>query len=314
MIQPVDALPAYISFLFLKSAVISSIPLIDYKFMSVSFISGRLGSGKSLTAVGMILNYLSSGRTVATNLDLFLEHFPSSIRTPCFRLPAKPRLDDFRILGYGCELEDWSGESNGLIVLDEMLSWLNSRSWQDPERRPVLEWLRHARKYRWDVIFIAQSIASCDKQAVNELCEYHWTCRNTKTLPLPIFGTVFRLFGFHPRFPSGTVASLRYGTSSTGEHIERRWYRAKHLYKLYNTGQIFADEITFSNGQIVDNRAVYSYLSPYLIRGRYLDKRPSLFSRISHFLALFLVSPIIFHCAVTGASPYRTMKRLGILT
>ena len=37
--------------------------------MAVYFITGKLGSGKSIAAVGKIRDYLNEGRAVATNLD-----------------------------------------------------------------------------------------------------------------------------------------------------------------------------------------------------------------------------------------------------
>ncbi|MFK4136821.1 zonular occludens toxin domain-containing protein, partial [Pseudomonas luteola] len=37
--------------------------------MAVYFVTGKLGSGKSLVAVGKIRDYMIAGRRVATNLD-----------------------------------------------------------------------------------------------------------------------------------------------------------------------------------------------------------------------------------------------------
>ncbi len=40
--------------------------------MAVNFLTGKLGSGKTLCVVGKIRDYLKQGRRVATNLDLNL--------------------------------------------------------------------------------------------------------------------------------------------------------------------------------------------------------------------------------------------------
>src|SRR5262245_55548026 len=103
--------------------------------MSVYFVTGKLGAGKTLAAVGRIRDAIWNKRRVATNLDLFMEHLcgPQS-RTTITRLPDKPRLCDLEALGYGCEEADYTGKRFGLIVLDELGSWFNSRSWNDKER------------------------------------------------------------------------------------------------------------------------------------------------------------------------------------
>jgi hypothetical protein len=41
--------------------------------MSNHFLTGKLGSGKNLCAVGRIKEYLRKGLTVATNMDLNLD-------------------------------------------------------------------------------------------------------------------------------------------------------------------------------------------------------------------------------------------------
>ncbi|SEE79563.1 zonular occludens toxin domain-containing protein [Pseudomonas anguilliseptica] len=60
--------------------------------MAVYFVTGKLGSGKSLVAVGKIRDYLSEGRRVATNLDLWLDEMFTYHDQPAIRLPDKPLL------------------------------------------------------------------------------------------------------------------------------------------------------------------------------------------------------------------------------
>jgi len=47
--------------------------------MAVYFLTGKLGSGKTLCAVGKIRDYLEEGRAVATNLDLNLDELLNKI-------------------------------------------------------------------------------------------------------------------------------------------------------------------------------------------------------------------------------------------
>src|SRR5690349_9318508 len=124
--------------------------------MPATLVTGKLGAGKSLVCVGKIQDYLMAGRRVATNLDLYLERLlPSRARkVQCVRLPDKPTAADLELLGSGNDTPDES--QNGLIVLDELGTWLNARQWGDKERQPVIDWLLHSRKKGWDVMFIVQ--------------------------------------------------------------------------------------------------------------------------------------------------------------
>lgn len=98
--------------------------------MAVYFITGKLGAGKSLVAVKRIKDYLREGRRVATNLDLTLENFwgPHCRNQSVIRILDKPRLQDMQAIGVGYEGEDVKENRYGLVVLDELGSWLNSRS------------------------------------------------------------------------------------------------------------------------------------------------------------------------------------------
>lgn len=98
--------------------------------MAVYFITGKLGAGKTLLTVSKIKEYLGKGRKVATNLDINLdEMFPSESKSTFTRLPDKPRGSDLVELGfgYGDEHSDYDESQFGLIVLDEVGVWLNSR-------------------------------------------------------------------------------------------------------------------------------------------------------------------------------------------
>ena len=124
--------------------------------MSVYFLTGKLGSGKSLCAVGRIQEYLLAGRRVATNLDLTLEGLlPPHAICNVTRIPDYPRLEDFELLGFGDPLGRIDGKVNedkyGLIVLDELAMQFNSRAWRDADRIDLINWFRHARKLRWDL-------------------------------------------------------------------------------------------------------------------------------------------------------------------
>jgi hypothetical protein len=211
--------------------------------VAIYLVCGKLGAGKSLACVGRIRDALQEGRRVVTNLDLKLEAmFPrGGDRGAVCRLPDKPTLEDLNAIGRGqegCEDED-----NGLIVLDELGAWLNTRSFQDKERLPVIEWLLHSRKLGWDVIMIIQHPNMVDKQVREGLCEYLVICRRTDRLPVPFLGSFVKLLtGKKLKMPQIHVGTVRYGMEP-GALVADRWvYRARDLYAAYDTRQRFTSD------------------------------------------------------------------------
>jgi len=114
-------------------------------------VFGALGSGKSLIAVSRIRDYLEEGRPVASNLDLYPDHLPPG---RIVRLPDLVTADALNALG---ENDNGGDETrNGLIVLDECALWLNSRKWGEKTRQALIDWMVHARKLGWDLMFLVQ--------------------------------------------------------------------------------------------------------------------------------------------------------------
>jgi len=271
--------------------------------MTVYFLTGSLGAGKTLAAVGRIRDALLAGKRVATNLNIFPEKLvPSKSKATIIRLPDKPRICDLDLIGYGCDLvgdsSDYDGKRFGLLVLDECSSWLNTRTWNDKERMPVLEWFLHARKYRWDVIFIVQNMDSVDKQLREALCEHFVRVRRLDRFAVPVIGWLSRLIGLNLNMPQVHVASVYYGTSPDKVmHVERWWYRGKDLYSGYETGQVFSSGQELRGDQLVDARACHTVLSAWHIAGRH-GKRIPLWRIIGRFGFLVAVLPIAIFAAL----------------
>ena len=241
--------------------------------MAVFFVTGKLGSGKSLCAVGRIRDYLLQGRRIATNLDLYLEGLlPPHAKCNVIRLPDYPRVEDFDLLGTGDPLGRVDGRVNedryGLIVLDELAMQFNSRAWRDSDRLNLINWFRHARKLRWDIIFLAQDIESIDSQIVNALCEHLVICRRLDKLGIPFISPIMNFMGFTKILPKVHIASVYYAQKPIPElKVCRWWYRGTDIYNGYDTEQKFSDGMITVNGQIYDSRASYSYIPPYHTSG-----------------------------------------------
>ena len=250
--------------------------------MAVYFVTGRLGAGKSLAAVGRIRDYLRQGRRVATNMDLFLTPLlgrkfgkADDRRSLVTRIPDKPRPVDFDALGIG---SPHKGEKTyGLLVLDECGSWLNSRTWQDKERSAFIEWIIHARKKRWDVILLVQNISMVDSQIRDAICEHLVICRRGDRFKLPFIGFIFKWMGFKVNPPKIHIGTVYYGdTQDPFWKVDRWWYRGHDLYGGYDTEQVFSHDQLHTGNSVVDMRASYTLLPPYLTHGRYFFQQSSL--------------------------------------
>lgn len=255
--------------------------------MAVYFVTGKLGSGKSLACVSKIRDYLSAGRRVATNLDLNLDRMFTYCKESAVRLPDKPRAEDLAALGPGYDSDDerdYDEKRFGLIVLDECGTWLNSREWNDKERRKLIDWFLHARKHRWDVMFLIQDIESCDAQIVRSLCEHLVVCRRMDR---------FKVMGIS--LPKVHIANVYYGRS-TEVRVERWTYKGADLYATYDTRQVFRDGVEYLDSGPVDMRASYTMLSAWHLKGRYEAPLPEVvpFKKRLALLALRLfVGPIV---------------------
>lgn len=245
--------------------------------MSVYVVTGKLGAGKTLLCVNRIREYLLAGRRVATNLDLSVERLlpVTTRRIDCVRVPDKPTAADFDSLGLGAPVRDES--RNGLLVLDELGSWLNSREWQDGSRQAVIDWLIHSRKRRWDVCLIVQDVSMIDKQVRASLVEYLVTCKRLDRVRVPVLGRVGQVLTLGAW--DGRVGRVHLGVCvyaagaallSNALVVDRWWYRGTALFSAYDTEQVFSSR--YEHG-------VFCYRSPWDLVGRWLPRKVTAWER-----------------------------------
>lgn len=218
--------------------------------MSDYLVVGKKGHGKSLVCVGRIHDALQLGNPVATNLNLHLEHLVRRTNRDArvVRLPDRPSVLDLECLGIGNRglyfdgddikmRPDWKEEHNGVIVLDEMATWMNSRNFQDKGRQALLDWFVHSRKLGWDVYFIAQAPSQVDKQLREALADHQVVCRNLSKLKIPLVGV---------KLPRVHIASVKLGHEHDALVADRWIYRGTHLFAAYDTTQRFS--ATYQHG------------------------------------------------------------------
>lgn len=227
-------------------------------------ITGKLGGGKSLVTVCRMVEALKAGRVVATNIDLNLGPvFGKYSKVTYLRVPDKPTLEDFEVVGIGNSSYD--EDQNGILALDELGTWFNARGWQDKGRQEIINWFLHMRKRGWDGYFIIQDVENMDSQARRALVEMTAFCKRLDRVAVPFLGPIVRFFtGKTPRLPKLHVARIVYGTSPTDLKIDRWAYQGKNVYNAYDTKQIFVDN--YPHG-------VHSVLSPWHLNRNQIAKR-----------------------------------------
>lgn len=271
--------------------------------MPCFFVEGRTGQGKGLCSVGLMQDYLQSGRPVATNMDIFPENFKDPYNRDIYiiRLPDYPKAQDFYDLGFGnVHAED--EDENGLLLLDEAGNWLNSREWNAPGRKESLEWFRQRRKWGWDVLFQGQNFDSLDKDVKVSLIDFRVRASKMDNIRIPVISPLLKkLLGVRrlrwPKWMRYHVARMYNTETDLLDDVHR--FFGSDLHKLYDTKQVYS--ATYPHGS-------YCYLTPWHLKGRYLPPKKSLQWLIMQGLRLLprlpLYAAIVLACAFSASSKH----------
>jgi len=237
-------------------------------------IQGVRGEGKSLCAVGKIKEYMLRGRPVATNLDLFVDKFlPEDNATISYRLPDHPRLEDFELFPPAYDPKYKKEDMNGLLVLDELGTWLNARNWNAKDCLKMLNWLFLSRKDHWDVILLAQDFEMIDAQVRTTLCDYLVQSSRSDRQKVPYLSGTLKKFGFSGKMPLVHRYAVYYGMTTAVEPEEMWSFTGTDFYDGYDTNQKFRDGMEALNGTLVDMRATYSNIpANYLTKRVFVDR------------------------------------------
>jgi hypothetical protein len=204
-----------------------------------------MGTGKSKYAMVMIREALRQGRRIATNIDVDVKALGIK-KGVIIRVPDKPTIFDLEALPHG-NPDTYNEERQGLLVLDELSTWMNARTFQDKGRPAVLAWFVLARKKGWDPVFICQAAMQIDRQLRESLFEVDIRCRRLDKVRIPILSNLGRLLtlgiwsGYFPRMH---VANYRLLDGDLA--LEGKWYRADDVQSAYDTRQVFTD--TYPHG------------------------------------------------------------------
>jgi len=264
-------------------------------------ITGHLGSGKTLLACELAFQYLREGKRVASNMTFNLNHaLPKRSRAVATKLPYIPTREHLEQLGKGYEGE-YDESKFGLVLLDEAGTWLNSRDWNDKDRRGLFTWITHARKHGWDVALIVQDYEALDAQIRRSVTEAYVSCSRLDRIKIPYLPV---------KLPRMHLATARY--QGAKGPVMRRWLtRGTDIFKAYNTRESVVMENEWTASGPVDMRASSNMLSAWHLEGRYLppplsltQKLLRLFFHLTAFLVKATAMPVLlFLAAGTRSAP-----------
>jgi hypothetical protein len=232
-------------------------------------LTGKKGHGKSKNAVLIARDqYFKRGLRVASNLDIFLEPLLGKFsKTTYVRIPDKPSAFDLLAAGHG-NPGSYNEDKNGALILDELGTWLNSRSFGDKERSGMLDFLAHGRKFGWNAYYIMQNVLQVDKQLRESFIEYTVRHQRFDRVQVPFIGWILKaLFGdragYLPRFHVGVA---RVGVNPQDMVTDRSMFVGDDVHAAYDTRQVFRAD--YEHG-------TFSVLSPWHVTGRFLPAPPA---------------------------------------
>lgn len=273
--------------------------------MIFRFVTGKLGSGKTLCAVADALKYLKRGSMMATNVDIFPEHFHDkhNDKTRIYRLPDHPTAEDLKMLPVGnptleigpdgsyMPSDNYDPNANSILLLDELAQFLNTRNFQAKGRLDLIGVLVLLRKMGWDAYFLVQHIDMVDKQVREALSQETGFAKNLSRFPVPVLGPLTRMifgkavtlgaFGFNHRI------SFHDGHSKEGVKIETRSFTAGPIKKIYNTAQLLhSDYSPMWAKNHHENAGLHCLLTPYHLAGYCLPKPVPIFEKIKRVISV----------------------------
>jgi hypothetical protein len=157
----------------------------------LNFVTGPMGSGKSLYAVRRIVDAVTSGRYVVTNVELHPDAFQRIARR-VRRFAPLADLEELagRLRGYYVferelseamryRLPPGRDEGRGLFVWDEGHNDLHNRRWKDEGRDDILAWGTQLRKLGFVGYLLTQHADNTDA-ALRRVANFHIRLQNQR--------------------------------------------------------------------------------------------------------------------------------------
>lgn len=203
----------------------------------ITAVTGKIGGGKTLSSVSAMINHLSKGGIVCTNIKINLEQVA---RWKNINLQF---LQDRYIYIEDCSTcnphEFPHGDLRGkgkrrvLLVIDESAEFFSSLALDNKERLQLwYSWLRHSDKIGTDVFFIVQDFSQLNKQG-RLLSQRTTYCYDMAKFRFPIIYC-------NPFWWTWSFIRIATYDTTTREVIQVDWLKKnKNLFNCYDTADMF---------------------------------------------------------------------------
>jgi hypothetical protein len=199
----------------------------------IEIFEGRLGGGKSYSAVYRMVCHLARGGVVATNVEVLWSGLRDCVAQK-FGVEIEEsqliKLEDDQVYAFHKYTPSGTPDLPVLCVLDEAHIHFNARDHATTDRlyRETLVFLTQSRKVATDVIFISQSALNLDRQFAR-LVQYIWRFRDLAKWRIPGLGIMCPLKG---------ILCVQFDYD--GRTILQRQYvpKDKAIFGAYNTNSL----------------------------------------------------------------------------
>lgn len=257
----------------------------------IQLYCGKVGGGKSYSAVYAMLKALGMGRVVASNIHL---DWQATCKYCKRHYGYEPVIEQYIFLAddeavYGAQRLIPPGS---LLVLDEMNIYFPSRGYKQNAERSgdFLGWLVQSRKYGCDVIAIIQSPANLDAQ-IRRQAQIEWHHVDTKA------AACSTLWGFGPSLKIGKLVP--------------RMFRRVQFWAGDYTSEVSAEFLAFDKevGACYQTNAIFKAYD--MAAGRVIERpKPSAWARVRRHAALFMTVSMAFAGGGCAYKEKLELKRL----
>jgi len=200
----------------------------------IEIFEGKIGGGKTYSAVARCLEHFAKGGIVYTNIEMYSDRVAAYIAAK-YRLvwdPEQYNYFDFERVNEFQEHIKWGvlGSLPVLCIIDEGHLNFNARDYATTSRN-LIEFLTQSRKAGVDVIFITQNSATLDKQFRLQ-AQHFWVFRDLSKMKTPLLGNIF---------PFHAVMESQFDYSGKDAMSWRLKAISSDVYQCYNSYAFLSD-------------------------------------------------------------------------
>ena len=236
----------------------------------IEIFEGRLGGGKTYSAILRIESHLSRGGHVYTNVELFAQQLVTRLLEKGWEGVGPDQVHFIRseeIARFYEVVPIGAKELPVLVVVDEAHIWLDQRSFNKKELDQLFFFLTQSRKQNTDIIFISQNKKNLDAR-ISRLVQYVWTFRDMRRWRLPFF---------YVKWPFPHLVQTCWDYDGRTILLKKWLVWDAGIYKCYNTDAMLSD---VARAGVVENKKV-------------VRKNPALLWVRKHMRILILLCPIM---------------------